>query len=107
MVLSNLPDDAWFEIMQYVNTLGLSRMIRTSKEIGDSVYIFLCLKHQQTFETFMRSIVCARPPSRKLLLRYAAPKEMTNKLTRVRYACARCGRVTVDIASCEACNEKK
>ena len=105
MNLLGFPEDVSFEIMQYVDTLGLSRMIRISKEMANSVHAFLRLKYQQTFETFMRSIVCTRTPSRRILLRYSAPKKMTNKLERVKYACGRCGKTTTDIASCEACNK--
>ena len=57
MNLLELPEEVCFEIMQYVDTLGLSRMIRISREMSNSVHIFLRIKHQQTFETFMRAIV--------------------------------------------------
>ena len=104
MNLLELPEEVCFEIMQYVDTLGLSRMIRISREMSNSVHMFLRIKHQQTFETFMRAIVCTCTPSLQTLLRYSAPKEMTNKLPRVKYACYRCGKTTIDIAVCEACN---
>lgn len=105
-MLPILPEDVWIEIMGYVDTVGLSRMIRISKEIGDSAHIFLRLKYQGTFEIFMRAIICTRAPSRRLLLRYSAPKEMTNKLMHCKYVCYRCGAMTVDIASCAACTSQ-
>ena len=101
---SIIPEDVWIEIMGYADTVGLSRMIRISKEMGDFVHAFLRLKYQQTFEIFMRAITSTRAPSRRILLRYSAPREMTNKLQHFKYICYRCGTMTVDIASCETCS---
>ena len=105
-ILPILPEDVWIEIMGYVDTVALSRMIRISKEMGEFVHAFLRLNYQRTFEIFMRAIISTRAPNRRLLLRYSAPKEMTSKLKHFKYVCYQCGKMTVDIASCAACTSQ-
>lgn len=98
-----LPDDVLITIFQSLSTLHLSRVSQTSKELARDVYMFLSLKHCKTFELMMESITCSRSPNLMLLLRYSAPRDMTNKLPRVNYTCAQCGRRIRQVAFCDAC----
>ena len=91
------------EIACHLGTIDFSRMIRVSKQMARLVGDFLVSKYALRLQTYMNMIMCRREPTRRLLLLYAAPAELTDAYKSYRYRCLTCQRHLVDVASCYSC----
>lgn len=91
------------EIASHLGVIELSRMICVSKEMARLVGDFLVFKYAFRLKTFMNMMTCRREPNRKLLLLYAAPRELTDAYKSYRYKCLTCGGNLVDVACCYFC----